>query len=132
MKTVFTDTSAWYALISTQDAHHAKARRFLESYTGTLLTSNYVAVETTNLIRDRLGTKQALGFLDVLKKTTLVELAFLTPQQHERSVELFAQYAEAGFSFTDCSSLLVIHDHRLELAFCFDADFSRLGVACVP
>ena len=94
MKTVFTDTSAWYALINPQDAHHAKARRFLESHTGTLLTSNYVAVETTNLIRYRLGTKQALGFLDVLKKTTLVELTFLTPQQHERSVELSAQYAE--------------------------------------
>ena len=132
MESVFTDTSAWYALASSQDAHHAKATRFLEAHAGALITSNYVVVETANLIRYRLGPKPALEFLDITTQTNLVEVLFVSPQQHERTTTLFARYASQGLSFTDCSSVVVIQDQRLDRAFCFDEDFTRAGVTCLP
>ena len=132
MEAVFSDTSAWYALINPRDAHHAKAKRFLETHTGLLVTSNYVVVETANLIRYRLGAKPALEFLDIMTQTGLVEVLFLSVQQHERTAALFARYAPDGLSFTDCSSVVVMQDQRLARAFCFDADFTCAGVTCVP
>jgi predicted nucleic acid-binding protein len=132
MNAVFTDTSAWYALINPRDAHHQKARRFLDAHAGALITSNYIVAETANLTRYRLGTAPALEFLEILRQTTLVEMVFVTPQQHERTVSLFAQYASKGLSFTDCSSLVLMQDHGLRQTFCFDADFVHAGVTCVP
>ena len=96
------------------------------------MTSNYVVVETANLIRYRLGAKPALEFLDIMTQTGLVEVLFLSVQQHERTAALFARYAPDGLSFTDCSSVVVMQDQRLARAFCFDADFTCAGVTCVP
>ena len=132
MNAVFADTSAWYALINPQDAHHRNAKRFLDEHTGMLMTSNYVVAETANLTLYRLGASPALEFLEILRQTTLVELVVVTPQQHERSVTLFAQYAAAGLSFTDCSSIALMQEQHVTYAFCFDADFRRAGLTCVP
>ena len=132
MSQVFTDTSAWYALLSANDAHHGKAKRFLEALSGTLLTSNYVVAETANLLRYRLGMPVALEFLTMLRQTALVEVLMVTAEQHDRTIDLFEEQGSKGLSFTDCSSLVLMREQGLPKAFCFDTDFERAGVACVP
>ena len=132
MEAAFCDTSAWYALLSPDDAHHAKAKRFVEGFTGTLLTSNYVVAETANLLQYRHGTAPALVFLQMLRETNLVDVLYLNSEQHERAATLFAERASNGLSFTDCSSLAVMQEQQLTTAFCFDADFAGAGVQCVP
>lgn len=132
MPAVFCDTSAWYALMNPHDAHHAKAKGFLEAHPGTLITSNYVVAETANLVHRRLGINPAREFLGILNHTALVEVMFVTPQQHDRIAEFFTQRENSRMSFTDCSSVVLIREQRLEAAFCFDADFQRAGIACVP
>ena len=133
MTLVVVDTSAWYALINPHDAHHAAAQRFLQGYSGSFLTTNYVIAETTNLVLMRLGAERALEWLDLVRESQLVEVVCMTPEQHERIGDLFAQYAQKGLSFTDCSSLLLLQERKLSQAFCFDRDFlQKAGVACVP
>jgi len=132
MSSVFADTSAWYALISPRDTHHAAATTFLQTHPGTFLTTNYVVAETANLLLYRLGATSALEFLAILGESRLVEVLCLSAEQHERAAALFAQLASKGLSFTDCSSVLVMQEQRLTHAFCFDQDFSRAGLACVP
>ncbi len=132
METVFCDTSAWYAVINPSDAHHAKAKRFLDRHGGGLLTSNYVVAETANLIGTRLGARHALTFLETLTQSNLVEVVFVSPAQHEQTITLFGQHAASGLSFTDCSSVALMQEQGLTKAFCFDQDFERAGLACVP
>jgi predicted nucleic acid-binding protein len=132
MTSVVTDTSAWYALINPHDVHHAPARRFLQTYSGTFLTTNYVVAETANLIFTRLGAAQAVEWLELLRQSQLVAVICITPEQHERIATLFTQYAIKGLSFTDCSSILLLQEQRLSNAFCFDREFVQAGVTCVP
>ena len=132
MTSVFVDTSAWYAVMNQHDAHHQRAQHFLKTHTGTFLTTNYVITETANLILLRLGATLALKFLETIGQSQLVEVIYLSPEHHERTVALFAQWAEKGLSVTDCSSLLIMQEHQLTHAFCFDRDFIRAGLLCVP
>ena len=57
--TVFVDTSAWYAAADVSDVHHRRAVERLSEFSGDLLTSDHVLVETWFLAANRLGTEVA-------------------------------------------------------------------------
>jgi predicted nucleic acid-binding protein len=53
--TVFVDTSAWYAAADRDDASHARAAARLEEFTGQLITTDHILIETWYLAASRLG-----------------------------------------------------------------------------
>ena len=62
---VFIDTSAFYALLDRDDESHRKAKNSwadLLKNDDTLVTNNYVLVETFALIQQRLGMDAVRGF----------------------------------------------------------------------
>ncbi|MGI0029072.1 MAG: type II toxin-antitoxin system VapC family toxin [Nitrososphaera sp.] len=59
---IFVDTSAFYALADRSDRFHSSAKRFLETNTSVLITSNLVVHETITLVRMRLGHSAAVQF----------------------------------------------------------------------
>lgn len=59
-KSVFIDTSAFFALADQTDRLHHQARRYIELTDRLLVTSNVVVHETTTLLRMRLGYEQAV------------------------------------------------------------------------
>ena len=72
MKTVFADTSALYAVLDRDDENHAEAvRRLTEisSAHATLLTSNYVVVETCALVQRRIGQAALRTFRDLAQRS---------------------------------------------------------------
>ena len=78
MKSVFVDTSGFYAFLDRDDRFHAEAKRLFlqaESEGWSLLTSNYVVHESWALIQARLGW-EAVG--DALQGST--QIAFFNPQ----------------------------------------------------
>ena len=132
MSAVFVDTSAWYALMNRDDPHHARARAFAESFGGSLATSNYVALETTNLILMRKGFSAAMGFLRMTMESRLLEMLHVAPMQHAGAVDLFSRLGKEGLSLTDCSSILLMRESKLSEAFCFDEHFTGMGFLCLP
>ncbi|MBI4677747.1 MAG: PIN domain-containing protein [Elusimicrobia bacterium] len=132
MSVAFVDTSAWYALLDQRDPHHPRAKAFAESFSGSLVTSNYVALETTNLILMRKGFSAAMDFLRMTMESRLLQTLHVTPEQHAGTLELFSTLGKQGLSFTDCNSVLLMREARLAETFCFDEDFAGQGFACVP
>lgn len=66
---VFADTSAFYAVFDADDEEHPRAREAwdgLISAETPLLTSNYVLVETTALLQNRLGIGAVRAFDDAV------------------------------------------------------------------
>ncbi len=62
---VFIDTSAFYALLDRTDEHHLKAGREwnrILDVNYTLVTSNYILVETLALVQGRLGMEAVRRF----------------------------------------------------------------------
>ncbi|MBI5882199.1 MAG: PIN domain-containing protein [Elusimicrobia bacterium] len=132
MSVAFVDTSAWYALLDQRDPHHPRAKAFAEAFSGSLVTSNYVALETTNLILMRKGFSAAMDFLRMTMESRLLEVLHVTPEQHTGTLELFSTLGKQGLSLTDCSSVLLMRETKLSETFCFDEDFASQGFTCLP
>ena len=83
MTGIFVDTSAWYALVDSDDADHGKAAAFFSANTTTLSTTNAIFSETVTLIRYRIGHDAALSFGRKMK-----ELEPVLSQLESRKVPL--------------------------------------------
>jgi predicted nucleic acid-binding protein len=131
--TVFVDTSAFYALLSASDTQHAAARsawNALRRQRDTLLTSNYVLIETIALIQHRLGMTALrevhTAFLPLLS------VAWIDQALHTRAMSVLLAVAARDLSLVDCSSFEVMRDNAVQTAFAFDAHFSQQGFQCMP
>jgi predicted nucleic acid-binding protein len=130
---VFVDSSAFFAILAQDDpAHRPASDHMLELHRRDvwLLTTNYVVLETTALLQNRIGLRAALQFQTELLEP--VEIHFVTPQQHRHSVEILMEAQRRKLSLVDCSSFCVMREFSLRKAFTFDQHFRDFGFECVP
>ncbi|MFH1029295.1 MAG: PIN domain-containing protein [Pseudomonadota bacterium] len=132
MNGIFVDTSAWYALVDSDDADHAAAVAFHTSNTTPLVTTNAVFSETITLIRYRIGHDTARIFGQKLKESSFVRIAVVTPADEERAWEIFIKYRDQNFSFTDCTSFAVMQRMKINAAFTFDRHFKVMKFEVAP
>ncbi len=131
---VFVDTSAWYALADTGDAHHQEAARCLRRLLKerrTLLTTNHVAAETYTLLRVRLGFGPAQEFLRRVRGSAFTERVFITESWEEAAEDLLIQYGDQDLSYVDATSFVAMRRLGLLEALAFDHHFAALGFALV-
>ena len=124
---IFLDTSAVLALADTRDDHHAEsvaslARAVSEGYS--LLTHNYVLVESAALLQSRVGLASALAFLSDAEQFTV---HWITPAVHADAVSLLADRNRRGLSLVDCMSFIVMRKYGVGIALAYDADFESEG-----
>lgn len=127
---VFADTSALYALVNRHDAGHAAARaevgRLLK--TGRLLvTTDYIVVETVNLANVRGGALVALRVLDLIEQSVGIRLEWIGPERFDATKEFFRKHVDHAYSFTDCTSFVVMRELRLAEALTTDRHFREAG-----
>lgn len=127
----FIDTSALYALVDKRDTHHAAARDTVGSLlrSGRLLvTSDYVVAETINLANARGGTHIALRILDLLERSAGIRVEWIGPLRFDQAKAFFRKHADHSYSFTDCSSFVVMRELRLTDALTTDRHFREAGL----
>lgn len=127
---VFVDTSGLYALADRKDAAHETAttwiRKFYKTKTQLVLT-DYVLNETLTLASIRSGPHAALRVLDLVENSRFFRMVFLDPGHFESTKTYFRKYADQGYSFTDCTSFVVMKELRLTAALTADAHFAKAG-----
>lgn len=131
---IFVDTSAWYALYSASDYNNQSAREWMRANPdNALVTTDYVVDELLTLLTTRKNRRHALkaGYDLLSGKTALLE--FITPVDFDAAWKLFQSYADKQWSFTDCTSRVVMDRMGIETAFAFDEHFRQFGtVSVVP
>lgn len=130
MKRVFVDTGAWIALVDKNDDFHPQALRiaaFLKSSNTPLTTSDYVPDETVTWLRYNVGHSIAADFALQLLSSNVTEIFYVDEPVFNKSVQLFKKFSDQKFSFTDSSSFVLMHGHRIKQAFTFDAHFITAG-----
>lgn len=136
MKPIFVDTSAFVALASSKDRNHASARKLLRHLARThqsLVTSTYVADEVITLVRMRIGHRAAVEAGRAILDSKWCRMLEIDENLREKAWELFRQYDDQVFSFTDCTSFAAMRDLRIQDAFTFDrTDFAAAGFSAVP
>lgn len=127
---VFVDTSGWVALLTHNDAHHARASAAFEELQRSqtvLYTSDYVVDETITTILMRGSHKQSVFAGDALFTSRLIKIISVNPTYLSKAWELFKKFKDKKFSFTDVTSFVIMKDMGLRRAFSFDNDFIQAG-----
>lgn len=122
---IFVDTSAWYALLDKTDSDHVSAVEFNKSLNHSIVTTNYVADEIITLTKARLGYMNAVEIGKKLWNETIATLIRITPSDEKKAMEIFVNYHDKGFSFTDCTSFAVMERFGIIEAFAFDEHFDQ-------
>ncbi len=132
---LFVDTSAWFALYYRRDQAHRQAARFwgeLRRRPARLTTSDYILDETVTLVRARGGHSAARSLGDYLLKSEVVDLAEVSSLVRDQAWDLFVRHDDKDFSFTDCTSFVIMQTLGLTDAFAFDEHFAQLGFRIWP
>lgn len=131
---VFVDTSAWYSLIDRRDVDHVPTRTFVREWLdsgGRFVSSDYVLDEAFTLARARSGTTAAVRLMDVVEGTAALDLEWVGHDRFEQAKALFRRCADQAFSFTDCTSFVVMRELELEGALTSDEHFRIAGFELV-
>jgi predicted nucleic acid-binding protein len=130
---IFVDTSAFYALLDAEDAHHRKAadawHEIIHSRRETV-TSNYILVETFALIQSRLGLEAVRNFQNEM--VPVLNIEFITPEVHRSGIAALLAAAKRGLSLVDCVSFEVMRELGIKSAFAFDPHYREYGFTVIP
>lgn len=130
---VFTDTSAFYAVLDRDDQNHIRAK---ETWIGLIdsnnlcVTSNYVILETLALLQNRIGISAARGFQEDLIPILLVE--WVDAVTHNAAVSALLAASKRKLSLVDCSSFEIMRRTGIKSVFAFDPHFREQGFGCLP
>jgi uncharacterized protein len=135
MKPFFIDTSGWCALYDRSDDRHHLAFPLwnqISSQAGALYTSDYIMDETLTLINVRINHSAAVQFGRALLSSKVIKIIPVTNSRWENAWNLFTRYDDKEFSFTDCTSFVLMQELNLKEAFTFDKHFSQIGFISIP
>jgi predicted nucleic acid-binding protein len=126
----FLDTSGLYALIDRKDAHHPAARTVVERLLRAgrrLVATDYVLAETLNLANARSGSRVALRLLDLIEQTAGIRIEWIGTSRFDLTKAFFRKHADHSYSFTDCTSFVVMRELKLSQALTTDRHFTQAG-----
>jgi uncharacterized protein len=128
---IFVDTGAWFASMVTSDANHLAAADWLAKNTSPLITTDYVFSETITLLLVRHQRQQAVAFGTAIFDGRLTILHLIDLAEIHAAWEVFLRYRDKQWSFTDCTSKVLIEKLGLTSAFSFDHHFRQFGTVTV-
>lgn len=132
---VLVDTSAFFALQNAGNVHEHRlvktAAEQLEADSALLVTTDYILDETYSLLRLVLGHKVAVAFGREIQRGQ-IQIVQIDPTIQQAAWRIFERYGDKDFSFTDCTSFVVMERGRIPLAFTLDRHFQQYGLKTLP
>ena len=131
---VFVDSSAYLALLDTDDEHHREAITTVQELAQARyrqFTTNVLLIESHALILSVLGRGRAAQFLTDMEESNTVVIRARAADE-ERAKQILFQYTDKEFSFADAISFAVMERFAMRLAFSFDRDFAQYGFTVLP
>lgn len=127
---VFVDTSALYAFVDRSDSWHQRACRVvldLLEARRRLVVSDYVVAEAVNLANARGGSFVARRVLDLIDQTAGIRMEWIGSACFEQAKAFFRKHADHAYSFTDCTSFVVMRELKIREALTTDLHFAGAG-----
>ncbi len=132
---LFGDSSAWLAFFDRSQPAHETIRRevgALSRHNLVIFVTDYVIDETLTLVLARAGHSVAVMCGEWLLHSPSIHLVRIDENQWDSAWDLFRRYDDKDFSFTDCTSFVVMEAYNLVDAFTFDRHFEQMGFRLWP
>ena len=129
---VFIDTSAWFGFFVATDPDHERIVRWFSGEREQPITTDFCIDETLTLLQSRGESRRAAEAGRWLIESGRANVHFVTPEQFHRAWVLFQQRLGQGWSFTDCTSKVVVDELGIKRAVALDVHFQQFGVIVGP
>jgi predicted nucleic acid-binding protein len=129
-RSLFVDSSAWVALRSLRDQHHAEADRLFREALAhhiPLVTTNLVLAETHRLTLFRAGAQPARRFLELVDASPGVRIHFPAEADHAAARRWLERLGSRPVTYTDAVSFAVMEATDCQHVLGFDQDFVAAG-----
>lgn len=130
---IFIDTSGFIAVLDMDDANHtgaAETWRNILTSAETLVTTNYVLVETCALVQNRLGMKAIKVFQEDIVPVLRIE--WIDSTVHQAAMGIMLAALRKKLSLVDCVSFETMRLLGVTTAFTLDRHFKEQGFICLP
>jgi len=127
---LFVDSSAWIALRSLRDQHHAEADGLFRDALSRripLLTTSLVIAETHRLTLFRVGVQPARRFLELIDESPGVAIHFPAAGDHAAARGWLERLGSRPVTYTDAVSFAVMEATGCGHVLGFDHDFAAAG-----
>ena len=127
------DTSGFIAVLDTDDAYHARAAKtWMDILTSeeTLVTTNYVLVETCALVQNRFGMRAIKVFQEDIVPVLRIE--WTDKAVHHAAMQVVIAAPRKKLSLVDCVSYETMRLLGVTTAFTLDKHFKEQGFICLP
>jgi hypothetical protein len=139
MRAVFVDTSAWDALEDRSDSNHAAAVRYRAIFRQErmpLYVTNFVLDECYTLLLQNVGYARTVAFkgtLDRMQAGGVLTVIHVSEEIEKAAWEIFERFnQDKTWSFTDCTTKVVMDSLSIQHIFAFDHHFEQMGFIRFP
>ncbi len=132
---LFVDTAGWMSMADKNDKLHIDCIRARDEWLkkgNLLLTTDYVIDETLTLIRTRIGIDGAEKWWDQVSGSPRLKVEWIHFERVEKARRWFFKWRDKSFSFTDCTSFVVMKELKLKRALTGDKHFVEAGFEILP
>ena len=135
MRLLFVDTAGWMSCADEADPAHARVVAERDAWieqSGVLVTTDYVVDETLTLIRTRLSLRAAEAWWEQVAGSRRLRWEWVLPERAEKARSLFFRFRDKDYSFTDCTSFVVMKELRVRQVLTTDNHFAQMGFHTIP
>jgi predicted nucleic acid-binding protein len=128
---VFVDTGAWFAAAVPSDPDHESASQFFRNCRGPVVTTDYIVDELLTLFATRGRKRKANRWLHKVLWGGGVALELVTSADFDEAIRVYQRFGDKTWSFTDCTSYVVVERLGVSIACSFDIHFRQFGIVQV-
>ncbi|MEX2174450.1 MAG: PIN domain-containing protein [Pirellulaceae bacterium] len=130
--TVFLDTYGLIAWINTRDAAHQRVKSYLDSYSGKILTTEWVLLEFADAFSLSKSKSFAIEAIKRIQRLPMFLVVKFELAVHQAGFDLYENrsdkdWSDKDWSLTDCVSFAVMTQHGLSEALTADHHFEQAG-----
>jgi predicted nucleic acid-binding protein len=125
---LFIDTSAFYAFFDKRDNQHNQVVKILQTRHEQFITSNYILDELITLFRVRgLVFEKFSPFVKALWNEEACNILRVSADIDLQAWQVLEKFKEHEFSFTDCTSFVLMKNYGIRKACTLDKHFQIAG-----
>lgn len=135
MKPLFIDTAGWMSMADKSDVRHTDSIQVRDEWLeqgGILVTTDYIIDETLTLIRIRLGFDAVEKWWNQISGSPRLQTEWIGAKRAEKALGWFLRWRDQVFSFTDCTSFVVMRELSLKTVLTGDKHFLTAGFEVLP
>ena len=117
------------------DPLHSSTQRIRDNYLEQgyiLITSDYIIDETLTLIRMRISIDAAEKWWEQINESPRLQIEAITSERAEKARVWFFKWRDKSFSFTDCTSFILMRELKIKYVLTVDKHFIEAGFNILP